>query len=102
MEPSIDDLLAQVQEQQRRIEEVQRSLESMVITAYAAGGDVTVKLKGSGEFTEVAIDREVLRKYDADTIGELVLEAVNNGLRKLGEASSKKFAPIIAEAQSNI
>ncbi|MGH3655984.1 MAG: YbaB/EbfC family nucleoid-associated protein, partial [Micromonosporaceae bacterium] len=81
-------------------EELQRSLETMVITAYAADGDVTVKLTGAGRFTEVTLDPRVMRQYDAQTLGDLVLEAVNNGLRKLGEASQQKFAPIIAEGQA--
>ena len=102
MEPtmeSVDDLLAQVQEQQRKVEEVQRSLERMDIVGYAGNGDVTVRLKGSGQFTEVVIDPDAYRTYGASGIGSLVLEAINDGLRRLGEASRRKFEPLLAESQ---
>ncbi len=102
MEPEIEDLLARVREQQERIEEIQRSVSEMMITGYAGNGDVTVKLNGGGRFTEVTIDPQVARRYDADTLGSLVLEAVNDGLTKLSQASQAKFAPIIAEARGEI
>ncbi len=101
MEPtmeSVDDLLAQVHEQQRRVEEIQRSLERMDIVGYAGNGDVTVRLKGSGQFTEVAIDPDAYRRYGAEGIGSLVLEAINDGLQRLGEASRRKFEPLLAES----
>jgi len=102
VEPEIEELLAQVREQQRRIEDIQRSVQSMVVTGYAGNGDVTAKLNGAGRFTEISIDPQVARRYDADTLGALVLEAVNDGLTRLAAASQAKFAPILAEAQERI
>ncbi|GAB2952916.1 YbaB/EbfC family nucleoid-associated protein [Micromonospora polyrhachis] len=99
MEPAIEELMAQVREQQQRIEDIQRSVETMEITGYAGNGDVTVKLKGDGRFTDVSIDPQVLRRYDAQTLGQLVLEAVNDGLAKLAAASEAKYAPLLAEAE---
>ncbi len=102
MQPEIEELLEQVREQQRRIEDVQRSVQAMIVTGYAGNGDVTAKLNGAGRFTEIVIDPQVARRYDADTLGALVLEAVNDGLAKLAAASQAKFAPIIAEARERI
>jgi DNA-binding YbaB/EbfC family protein len=99
VQPEIEQLLAQVREQQRRIEEVQRSVTSLAITGYAGNGEVTAKLNGAGRFTEISIDPQLMRRHDAETLGSLVLEAVNDGLRRLTEASRAKFAPIIAEAR---
>ena len=99
MEPAIEDLLAQVREQQQRIEDIQRSVTTLELTGYAGNGDVTVKLKGDGRFTEVTIDPRVLRRSDADTLGQLVLEAVNDGLAKLAAASAARYAPLLDEAQ---
>lgn len=100
MEPEIEDLLAKVQEQQRRIEDIQRSVNAMSITGYAGNGEVTAKLTGGGRFTEISFDQQTMRRYDAETLGALVLEAVNDGLRRLAEASRSKFAPVIAEARA--
>lgn len=102
MEPAIEELMAQVRDQERRIMDIQRSVETMEITGFAGNGDVTVKLKGNGRFTDVQIDPQVLRRYDARTLGELVLEAVNDAQAKLAAASAARFAPIIAEARDDI
>ena len=95
---TIDDLLAQAQAQQERVMQAQRSLERMDITGHAGNGEVTVRLTGSGRFTEIAIDREAHRRYDAESLGALVLEAVNDGLRNLGAACRRLFVPLMAEA----
>ncbi|MFG1779560.1 YbaB/EbfC family nucleoid-associated protein [Micromonospora sp. NPDC049051] len=99
MEPAIEDLLAQVREQQQRIEDIQRSVAALEVTGYAGNGDVTVKLKGDGRFTDVTIDPQVLRRYDAEALGQLVLEAVNDGLAKLASVSEARYAPLLGEAQ---
>jgi DNA-binding protein YbaB len=98
MEKEIEDLLAEVHAQRERVMEVQRSVERMEITGSAGNGEVTVRLKGTGQLTEVSIDPQAYRRYDAETVGCLVVEAANDGLRRLGEASRRRFEPIIAEA----
>ena len=64
-------------------------------------GDLgVVRLLGDGRFTEVVIDPETVRRYPVEDVCALVLEAVNDGLRRLNEASQATFAPLIAEAGS--
>jgi len=97
----VDRLLDQVRQQQEQVQRIQRGVEAMEIKGSSRGDEVTVTLRGTGRFTEVSIDQEAVRRYDARTLGEIVLEAVNDGLRKLGEASTARFAPVI-EAASRI
>jgi DNA-binding protein YbaB len=98
MEKEIEDLLAEVQGHADRVLEIQRSVERMEITGYAAGGEVSARLTGTGRFSEVLIDPQALRRYDAATLGSLVVEAVNDGLRRLTEASRRQFEPLIEQA----
>jgi DNA-binding protein YbaB len=96
---TVEELMAQVQAQQRRIEDIQRSVERMEIIGYSRNGEATATLTGVGQFTEISIDPRAMRRYDAESIGSLVLEAVNDGLSRLTEASRATFEPIIAESR---
>ncbi|EMD27768.1 MULTISPECIES: YbaB/EbfC family nucleoid-associated protein [Amycolatopsis] len=98
--PDMDELLDQVRKQTEEVQRIQRSVEAMEVKAHSRQNEVTVVLRGDGRFTSIDIDPRALRQYDARNISEIVLEAVNNGLQKLAEASSAKFAPVIESAKS--
>ena len=100
MKREIEELLANIDAHHERVWQIQRSVERMEITGYAGNGDVTVKLRGTGELSHVDIDERLLRAGDAEAVGYLVVEAVNDGLRRLGEASRRTFEPLIAEAEA--
>lgn len=98
--PDIDELLAQVRKQTEEVQRIQRSVEAMEVRAASRQNEVTVTLRGDGRFTSIDIDPRTIREYDARTLSEIVLEAVNTGLQKLAEASSAKFAPVIEASRS--
>jgi DNA-binding YbaB/EbfC family protein len=95
MEKEIEDLLAQVHAHQERVLDVQRAVDRMEITAAAGDGDVTVRLRGTGRVIEIVIDPQAMRRYDAQELGAVVADAVNDGVRRLGEASRQRFAPML-------
>ncbi|MEC3978328.1 YbaB/EbfC family nucleoid-associated protein [Amycolatopsis sp. H20-H5] len=90
--PDMDELLEQVRRQTDEVQRIQRTVEAMEVKGASRQNEVTVVLRGDGRFTSIDIDPKALRQYDARNLGEIVLEAVNNGLQKLAEASSAKFA----------
>jgi hypothetical protein len=91
-------LLDQVRQQADEVQRIQRSVEAMQVKGNSRNNEVTVTVTGTGRFTEIDIDPESLRKFNARDLGDIVLEAVNDGLRKLGEASTARFKPIIEAA----
>ncbi|MDR7275567.1 YbaB/EbfC family nucleoid-associated protein [Catenuloplanes atrovinosus] len=91
----LDGTLHRVRENNARIAALQRELEQTRITGYAPNGEVVTLLTGAGEFTEIRIDPDVLRRYDAATVGTLVTAAVNDGLRRLTAANEAAFAPLL-------
>ncbi|MDP9794070.1 DNA-binding protein YbaB [Catenuloplanes nepalensis] len=93
----LDGALARVRENNARVTALQRELETTRISGYAPNGEVVALLTGAGEFTEVRIDPDLLRRYDAATIGTLVTAAVNDGLRRLAATSASTFAPLLEE-----
>ncbi|HEY2698876.1 MAG TPA: YbaB/EbfC family nucleoid-associated protein [Pseudonocardiaceae bacterium] len=102
MNPEVDvdvaGLLDQVRQQADEVQRIQRSVEAMQVKGNSRNNEVTVTVTGTGRFTEIDIDPESLRKFNARDLGDIVLEAVNDGLRKLGEASTARFKPIIEAA----
>ena len=95
MTADIDGLLEQVRKQQEDVARIQRGVETMQVKGASRSNEVSVTLLGSGRFTEIAIDPEAQRRFNAHDLGEIVLEAVNDGLTKLAEATRARFAPII-------
>jgi nucleoid-associated protein EbfC len=100
MDP-FDDVLAQVMAEQRRVEEIQRSVARMTVTGRSRNGEVSATLRAN-QFTEISINPRALQRYNAESIGTLVLEAVNDGLQRFAEASRSKFEPLIAAARLNL
>ncbi|MDQ2958740.1 MAG: YbaB/EbfC family nucleoid-associated protein [Actinomycetota bacterium] len=96
--PDVDALMAQVQAQQDEVLRIQKSVEGLEIKAGSRDDEVRVTLSGNGDFTEISIDQQALRRYDAHQLGELLVEAVNAGIVKLRQASAAKFAPLIESA----
>jgi DNA-binding protein YbaB len=91
-------LLDQVRQQADEVQRIQRSVEAMQVKGNSRNNEVTVTVTGTGRFTEIDIDPETIRRFTARELGDIVLEAVNDGLRKLGEASTARFKPIIEAA----
>jgi DNA-binding YbaB/EbfC family protein len=100
MTADIDGLLEQIRQQQEDVARIQRGVEAMEVKGASRGNEVSVTLRGSGRFTEVAIDPEAQRRYNADDLGAMVQEAVNDGLTKLAEAIKARYAPILGAASS--
>lgn len=98
-EPDLEELLAQVRRQTEQVHRIQRSVEAMEVKGHSRGNEVTATLRGDGRFTGIDIDPGAARRYDARNLGEIVLEAVNNGLVKLAEASRSKFAPVLDQPE---
>lgn len=91
---NMGNLMKQAQKMQKDMEKAQEELEQAVIEASAGGGAVSVKLTGKKEFKEITIDPEVVDSDDVEMLQDLVLAAVNEGLRKADELAEQKMGGI--------
>jgi nucleoid-associated protein EbfC len=98
----LDEINRQAEEQQKRIEEVRRSIERMEITGRSRNNGVLAKIRGTGQLTDVTFDPRVLQRYDLKSIGAFVVEAVNDAMAKLGQVTQEKFAPFLADAEAQL
>lgn len=76
----IGNLMKQAQQLQERLAQVQDDVARRTVEAASGGGMVKVKVNGKHELLAVTIDPAVL-KEDVELVQDLVLAAVNEGLR---------------------
>jgi DNA-binding YbaB/EbfC family protein len=93
---NVDALMERIRGQQADIERIQRELEATEVVGASRDDEVRVTVRGNGQVTGVDIDPDSLRHNDAHELGELVKEAVNDALRKVAEAGSARFQPVIS------
>jgi hypothetical protein len=74
-------LFRQAQQLQERLASVQQELAGRTVEASAGGGMVTVVVNGKLELVQVRIDPTLLQAPDVDMLQDLVVAAVNEGIR---------------------
>lgn len=94
MPGNMNNLLKQAQKMQRQMEEAQKSLEEESVTATAGGGVVEVTVSGKKEITSVKIDPEAVDPEDVEMLEDLIMAAVNEGLRKMDELSQERMSKV--------
>jgi DNA-binding protein YbaB len=92
----LDLVEVEIERQQKRIEEIERAVMAMEVTGRSRRGEVTAIIMGTGQFTKIKIDPRLAGRLSLEAISALVLEAVNDGMRKLSEATRKRFEPLIS------
>ena len=83
MTMNMQQLMKQAQQMQ---EKLQKQMEATVVDATAGGGMVSVKMNGQKQLLSIQIDPEVFTGGDRDMLQDLIVAAVNEGIRKVEEA----------------
>ena len=89
--PNMQQMLQQVQKMQQEMETAQEELKNEVVEASAGGGMVTVKVSGDLEVRAVTIDPAAVDPEDVEILSDMVLAAINEGLRMAQELAAKKL-----------
>ena len=93
-QPNMQQILAQAQKMQADMIAAQESLKNEVVEASAGGGMVTVKVTGDGVIKEIRIDPEAVDPEDVELLQDMVLAAVNEGVRSAQELAAEKMSGI--------
>lgn len=83
--------MQQLQAMQRQMDEVQAEIELKEVETTAGGGAVAVKVNGKKELVSVSIDPDVMDKDDPEMLQDLIIVAVNEGLRQIEEISKSEM-----------
>ena len=73
--------MKQAQELQERLTRVQEEAAAKTVEASAGGGMVTVVINGRLQVVELRIEPEVMKSGDTEMLQDLVIAAVNQGIR---------------------
>ena len=90
-QPNMNQMLKQVQQMQADMMKAQEDLKTEEVTATAGGGMVTVTVTGDLAVKSITIDPQAIDPDDPELLADLVLAAVNEGLRSAQELAAKKM-----------
>ena len=85
---NMQQLMKQAQQMQ---EKLQKQMESIVVDATSGGGMVSVKMNGQKQLLSIQIDPEVFSGSDRDMLQDLIVAAVNEGIRKVDAVMSEQL-----------
>lgn len=87
-------IMKQAKKLQERMAQLQDQLALKTVEASAGGGMVTVRVNGKHELVSLKIDREVVNPDDPEMLQDLIIAAVNEGVRKAQEMAAAEMAKI--------
>ena len=87
-------LFKQAQEIQARLARVQEELARKTVEASAGGGMVRVAVNGQLALSSIKIDPTVVNPQEIEMLEDLVLAAVNEGLRLAREMAAEEMSKI--------
>lgn len=91
---NIQQMMKQAQKMQKKMEEAQAEAALEVVEATAGGGMITVKVNGKQEIVGITIEKDVVDPNDVDMLQDLILAAVNEGLKKSQEVVQQKMSAV--------
>ena len=77
----LGNIMKQAQELQERLGQIQEQAGAQTVEASAGGGMVTAVVSGRLEVVSLRIDPEVLKSGDIEMLQDLVMAAINQGIR---------------------
>lgn len=87
-------LLKQAQQLQERLSSVQEEIRARTAEGSAGGGMVTAVVNGKLEVVSVRIDPSLLTTPDADMLQDLVVAAVNGGIRAAQQMMAEEMSKV--------
>lgn len=80
---NMNKLMKQAQQMQAKMAKMQEELEDKTMEATAGGGVVKVVVNGKQELLDIQIDPDAVDPGDVEMLEDLILAAVNEGMRKV-------------------
>jgi nucleoid-associated protein EbfC len=90
----LGNIVKQAQELQERIGQIQEQAGAKTVEASAGGGMVTVVVSGRLELVELRIDPEVVKSGDRDMLQDLIIAAVNQGIRAAQQMMAEEMKKV--------
>lgn len=91
---SMSKMLKQAKQMQEQIGKMQEELEQREIESSSGGGAITVTITGKQMITALKIDPDAVDLEDIELLEDMIMAAINEGIRKSQEMVSTEMARI--------
>jgi DNA-binding YbaB/EbfC family protein len=92
-------IMKQAKKMQERMVQLQEELATKTVEATAGGGMVSVAVNGKFEILSLKIEKDVVNPGDVEMLQDLVIAAVNEGIRKAQEMAASEMGKITGGMQ---
>lgn len=92
-QPPLDltQMMQQAQELSAKLQDAQQELRHRRVEATVGGGVVTATVNGASELVEIRIDPVAVDARDVEMLQDLILAAVNEGVRRAQELAREEL-----------
>ena len=87
-------MMAQARKMQEQLAAAQENIAQSTVDASAGGGMVKVTVNGEMQITSLKIDPEALDPEDVEMLEDMVMAAVNEALRGVGELANRQMGAV--------
>jgi DNA-binding YbaB/EbfC family protein len=94
MNKGFGNIVKQAQELQERLGQIQEQAAARTVEATAGGGMVTAVVSGRLEIMALRIDPEVFKSGDREMLQDLIIAAVNQGIRRAQEMMAEEMKKV--------
>ncbi len=91
---NMNNMIKQAQKMQQDMLRAQEELEAKTVEATVGGGSVTAVVSGKKELVKIQIQPEVVDPDDVEMLEDLIMAAVNEGMRKADELAASQMSRI--------
>ena len=91
---NIQQIMKQAQKMQKKMEEIQAKAAEEIVEATAGGGMVAVKVNGKQEVVSIAIEKSVVDPEDLEMLQDLIVAAVNEGIKRSKDMVSERMSSL--------
>ena len=90
-------LMRQAQKMQEDMAAKQEELEAKEYEISAGGGVVKVSINGKKEILSINIEPEIIDPDDPETLEDIIVAAVNEGIKRVQDASASEMSALAAK-----
>jgi DNA-binding YbaB/EbfC family protein len=87
----MSEIMRKAQDFQQKMSQMQNELAGRTVTASVGGGMVSVTINGKIELLSIQIDKEVINPEDQAMLQDLVVSAVNEGIKKAQDMAQSEM-----------
>ncbi|MFW6030068.1 MAG: YbaB/EbfC family nucleoid-associated protein [Halanaerobiales bacterium] len=91
---NMNKLMKQAKEMQAKMSKMQNELEEKTVETTAGGGAVKVVVNGKQEVLDLEIDPDAVDPEDVEMLEDMILAAVNEGMRKVQDMVDEKMGKV--------